>query len=263
MARRLREDLTRVTEAIETFRFHEAAEILYHLVWDDFCATYIELAKVTLQNGTKAQKAAILYFLDILLRALHPFVPFLTEEIHEAVMLGRLKASEPELLAARSWPSEDAILALDGGTPELVPLLQEVLSNLRRLKKDNGIDDAKRVAAFCTAKTLEPFGDALKSLARLESLTFSEGDLSGPTRAVAVVTGGTVALEMAGVKDLVAEKAKLEKERDKLAKELEGLRSRLSNESFLAKAPAEAVETQRAQAVEKETRLAQVVALLG
>ncbi|MFZ1612844.1 MAG: valine--tRNA ligase [Holophaga sp.] len=263
MARRLREDLARVTEAIETFRFHEAAEILYHLVWDDFCATYIELAKVTLQNGTQAQKAAILHFLDILLRALHPFVPFLTEEIHEAVMLGRLTDGEPDLLAARSWPTEAAILTKDGGTPELVPLLQEVLSNLRRLKKDNGIDEAKRVPAFCTAKMLEPFADALKALAKLESLTFTEGDLSGPTRAVAVVTGGTAALELAGVKDPAAEKAKLEKERDKLTKELEGLRSRLSNESFLAKAPAEAVETQRAQAAEKEARLAQVTALLG
>jgi valyl-tRNA synthetase len=263
MARRLREDLTRVTEAIETFRFHEAAEILYHLVWDDFCATYIELAKVTLQNGTKAQKATILHFLDILLRALHPFVPFLTEEIHEAVMLGRLAEGDPELLAARSWPAEHPLLAVEGGTPDLVPLLQEVLSNLRRLKKDNGIDEAKRVAAFCTVKDLELFGEALKSLARLESLTFTEGDLSGPTRAVAVVTGGTAALELAGVKDLAAEKAKLEKERDKLQKELDGLRGRLSNEGFLAKAPAEAVEAQRAQAAEKEVRLAQVLALLG
>jgi len=263
MARRLKEDLTRVTEAIETFRFHEAAEILYHLVWDDFCATYIELAKVTLQNGTPAQKAAILHFLDILLRALHPFVPFLTEEIHEAVLLGRLPEGEPELLAARSWPLDHPMLAREGGSPELVPLLQEVLSNLRRLKKDNGIDDAKRVIAFCTVKELAPFGEALKSLARLESLTFTDGDLSGPTRAVAVVTGGTTALELAGVKDLAAEKAKLEKERDKLEKELEGLRSRLNNEGFLAKAPAEAVEAQRTQAAEKEARLAQVLTLLG
>jgi len=119
------------------------------------------------------------------------------------------------------------------------------------------------VPAFSTAKRLKPSANSRKALANLESLTLTEGDLSGPTRAVAVVTGGTAALELAGVKDPAAEKAKLEKERDKLTKELEGLRSRLSNESFLAKAPAEAVETQRAQATEKEARLAQVTALLG
>ena len=100
MIRRLREDLQRVTEALEAFRFHEAAEVLYHLVWDDFCATYIELAKVNLQKGTQAQKAAILHFLDILLRALHPLVPFVTEEIHEAVMDGRLPDGRTQL----SWP---------------------------------------------------------------------------------------------------------------------------------------------------------------
>jgi valyl-tRNA synthetase len=103
----------------------------------------------------------------------------------------------------------------------------------------------------------------MKSLARLESLTFAEGELAGPTRSVAVITGGTVALELAGLKDPAAERAKLEKERDKLQKELEGLRSRLSNEGFLAKAPAEAVATQRLQAAEKEARLAQVLALLA
>ncbi|MCE1227872.1 MAG: valine--tRNA ligase [Firmicutes bacterium] len=263
MASRLREDLTRVTEALETFRFHEAAEILYHLVWDDFCATYIELAKLTLQSGTPAQKAAILHFLDILLRALHPFVPFLTEEIHEAVMVERLPEGEPKLLAARSWPMADPLLQRTGGHPDLVPMLQEALTALRRLKKENGVDDAKRVPAHCTVKVLEPFADALKSLARLESLTFSEGGIEGPTRALAVVTGGAVALELAGLKDPAAERAKLEKERDKLQKELEGLRSRLSNEGFLAKAPAEAVATQRQQAAEKEARLQQVLVLLG
>ncbi|HQL47149.1 MAG TPA: valine--tRNA ligase, partial [Holophaga sp.] len=263
MARRLKEDLTRVTEAIEAFRFHEAAEVLYHLVWDDFCATYIELAKVQLQTGTPRQKAAILHFLDILLRSLHPFVPFLTEEIHEAVMAGRLAQGEPELLAARSWPLDHPMLKAEGGDTTLVPLLQEALSTFRRLKKDNGVDEGKRVPAFCSLSALSVFAETLKSLAKLESLTFTEADLAGPTRAVAVVASGAVALELAGLKDPAAERAKLEKERDKLHKELEGLRSRLSNESFLAKAPAEAVETQRQQAAEKEARLAKVLELLG
>ncbi len=263
MARRLKETLARVTEAIEAFRFHEAAELLYHLVWDDFCATYIELAKSSLQSGSPAQKAAILHFLDILLRALHPFVPFLTEEIHEAVMQGRLPAGEPELLAARSWPLQHPLLAREGGNPALVPQLQEALSAFRRLKKDNGVDEGKRVPAFCALPGLAIFEEALKSLAKLETIAFTDAELAGPTRAVAVVGSGAVALELAGLKDPAAERAKLEKERDKLVKELEGLRARLSNESFLAKAPADAVETQRRQAAEKEARLAKVQELLG
>jgi valyl-tRNA synthetase len=246
----MRDTLTAVTKALEEFRFHEASDLLYHLVWDDFCATYIELAKVQLVSGTKGQKAAILHFLDILLRALHPFVPFLTEEIHEAVIAERLPSSEPALLALRSWPMDEQIF-------------QEVLSAFLRLKADQGVDPAKRVPAFCSITELEPFTEALKSIARLESVTFTKDELATPTRTVAVVAGGAVALELADLKDPVAEKAKLEKERAKLEKELEPLRARLADDSFVTKAPEAAVAKLRNQAVEREQRLLQVLALLG
>jgi valyl-tRNA synthetase len=263
MIGRLREELAAITEALEAFRFHDAADRLYHLVYDDFCATYIELAKVQLQSGTKAQKAAILHFLDLLLRALHPFVPFVTEEIHEAVMAERLPAGEPVLLALRAWPAGEWILDAKGGDPALIPRFQEVLSACLRLKAEHGVDPAKRVAAFCSLLELEPFAEALKAIARLESVTFTSTDLASPTRAVAVVAGGAVALELAGLKDPAAEKAKLEKELAKLEKELEPLRARLADDSFVTKAPEAAVAKLRGQAEEREQRLAQVKALLG
>ena len=262
MIGRMRDSLSAVTKALEEFRFHEASDLLYHLVWDDFCASYIELAKVQLLSGTPGQKAAILRFLDILLRALHPFVPFLTEEIHEAVIAPRLPNSEPALLALRSWPLDEKILQVQGGDPTLIPRFQEVLSALLRLKAEQGVDPAKRVPAFCSLLELEPFTDALKSIARLESVSFSKGDLASPTRTVAVVAGGAVALELAGLKDPVAEKAKLEKELAKLEKELEPLRARLGDDSFVTKAPAAAVAKLRGQAEEREQRLLQVRALL-
>jgi len=263
MIGRMRDSLTAVTKALEEFRFHEASDLLYHLVWDDFCATYIELAKVQLVSGTAGQKAAILHFLDILLRALHPFVPFLTEEIHEAMMDGRLRAGEPTLLAQRSWPMDEPLLQITGGDTTIIPRFQDILSALLRLKAEQGVDPAKRVPAFCSLLELEPFTEALKSIARLESVTFSKDDLASPTRTVAVVAGGTVALELAGLKDPVAEKAKLEKELAKLEKELEPLRARLADDSFVTKAPEAAVAKLRGQAEEREQRLIQVKALLG
>jgi valyl-tRNA synthetase len=263
LIKEMRDTLTAVTKALEEFRFHEASDLLYHLVWDDFCATYIELAKVQLLSGTPGQKAAILHFLDILLRALHPFVPFLTEEIHEAMMDGRLPAGEPALLAQRSWPMDEKLLQIQGGDDTLIPRLQEVLSALLRLKAEQGVDPAKRVPAFCSLTELEPFTEALKSIARLESVTFTKADLAAPTRAVAVLAGGAVALELAGLKDPVAEKAKLEKELAKLEKELEPLRARLADDSFVTKAPEAAVAKLRGQAEEREQRLVQVKALLG
>jgi valyl-tRNA synthetase len=262
MIKRMRDSLSAVTKALEEFRFHEASDLLYHLVWDDFCATYIELAKVQLLSGTPGQKAAILHFLDILLRALHPFVPFLTEEIHEAMMDGRLPAGEPTLLAQRVWPMDEKILQVRGGDVAIIPRFQEVLSAFLRLKAEQGVDPARRVPAFCSLLELEPFAEALKSIARLESVTFSKDDLASPTRTVAVVAGGTLALELAGLKDPVAEKAKLEKELAKLEKELEPLRARLADDSFVTKAPEAAVAKLRGQAEEREQRLAQVKALL-
>jgi valyl-tRNA synthetase len=260
---RIRESLTDATKAIDAFRFHEAAETLYHLVWDDFCSTYIELAKARLQNGTSSQKAAILHFLDILLRALHPFVPFVTEEIHEAVIAERLPKGEPVLLAERSWPLDDPLLKLEGGDRSLIPKFQEALSSILRLKAENSIDPAKRVPAFCNMPELAAFSDSFKTLAKLESITFQSGDLSSPTRAVAVIEGGVVALELAGAKDPAQERAKLEKERDKLTQDLQSLKARLNNPDFLSKAAPKAIEAQKQLAAEKEARLNAIVGVLG
>ena len=214
-------------------------------------------------NGTTAQKAAILHFLDILLRALHPMIPFVTEEIHEAVLADRLMPGESRLLAERPWPMNHSLLSEKGGDAALIPRLQDILSAFLRLKAESGVDPAKRVAAACTVMELEPFSDALKAIARLESIEFIRGDLASATRAVGFVSGGSIALELAGLKDPIAEKIKLEKERDKLLKELEPLRTRLADESFVTKAPEAAVAKLRGQAEEKEARLAKIQALVG
>jgi valyl-tRNA synthetase len=158
---------------------------------------------------------------------------------------------------------DEPLLQVQGGDATLIPRLQEVLSALLRLKAEQGVDPAKRVPAFCSLTELEPFAEALKSIARLDSVTFTKADLAAPTRAVAVLAGGAVALELAGLKDPVAEKAKLEKELAKLEKELEPLRARLADDSFVTKAPEAAVAKLRGQAEEREQRLVQVKALLG
>lgn len=262
MIGRLRKQITIVTKAIDEFRFHEAAQVLYHLVWDDFCATYIELVKTNLLQGTKEQKAAILHFLDIILRALHPIVPFVTEEIHEAVMIGRLKPGESELIAGRCWPINDPLLQIEGGDPNLIPSFQEALSVIHRLKAENNIDPGKKVAAFCTMSTLKPFTDSFKSIARLTSITFTSEDVHSNSHAVGIINGGTISIELAGVKDLAAEKNKLLEERRKLGKELESLNTRLTDELFIIKAPESVVNNMRTKANEKYSRLMQLEELL-
>jgi valyl-tRNA synthetase len=190
-------------------------------------------------------------------------IPFVTEEIHDSVLAGRLPQGEPSLLAQRAWPTDLPLLARQGGDPGLIPVFQQALSGFLRLRAECGVDAGKRLAALCTLKELAPFEEALKSLAKLESVTFAEGDLSGPTRVVAVLGSGMLALDLAGLRDPAAERAKLEKERDKLIKELEPLRARLADEGFLAKAPEAAVAKLRAQVEEKGGRLGKVESLLA
>ena len=190
-------------------------------------------------------------------------VPFVTEEIHEAVLADRLLPGESRLLAERTWPLSHPVLAMQGGNAALIPRFQDILSTFLRLKAENGVDPAKRVVAACTIMELQPFSDALKSIARLESIEFTNGDLAAPTRVVGVVSGGTIALDLAGLKNPAVEKANMEIERAKLLKELEPLRARLADESFITKAPVAAVAKLRGQADEKEARLKQVLSLLG
>jgi valyl-tRNA synthetase len=177
-------------------------------------------------------------------------------------MTGRLKAGEPVFLAARSWPLDDPLLAVTGGDPGLVPHFQEVLTAFNRLKAEHGVDPGKKIDGFCTVLALAPFAEGFKGIARLSSVTFLDGDLGTPTRAVTVVKGGAVALELAGLKDPAAEKAKLEKERDKLIQEIASLDLRLSDASFTTKAPEAAVAKMRGHAEEKRARLEQLKGLL-
>jgi valyl-tRNA synthetase len=156
----------------------------------------------------------------------------------------------------------DSLLCVKGGTPGLISHFQEVLSVIHRLKSENGVDPGKKVAAFCTATALKPFSESLKHIAKLDSITFTSEELISPSRAVALVTDGMVALELIGLKDVVGERKKLEDERSRLVKELETLNLRLRDKNFTAKAPAEAVTKVSKNVDIKRARLLQIESLL-
>ena len=260
MASRLQEVSIKVSEALAHYRFHDAADQLYHLIYDDFCGTYIELVKVQLLQGSSGQKAVILNYLDIILRLLHPMVPFLTEEIHACVIKDRLASEEPKLLAQRSWPSEHPLL--QGVHPtSRVPDFQEILSTLLRLKAEHGIDPGKRVKAYATVALVKDFEEPIKSLGKLESITFQNQIEPSNECAIAVVGHGKVAIEI-GQASFSKNPALLIKEHDKLGKEIEALSGRLANENFVAKAPAEALAKAQQDLKDKESRLEQIKDLI-
>lgn len=262
MADRLRTVMDEVHQSLDVFRFHDAADRLYHLIYDDFCGTYIELAKVNLTKGTPQQKAAILQFLDIILRLLHPMVPFLTEQIHAAIISTKLPAGEPLMLAQRSWPSQHPFLVHEGGTPGLIASFQSVLSTIMRLKADHGLDPAKKVPCWLTLRSLEPFSEALKSMGRLDAVHFVDSIDNREDLAVGLAAEGKIALGLPSIQAEGKDIDKMTKERIILEKEIASLGIRLKNQAFLDKAQPEALAKAQLDLQSKTNRLQQIIDLL-
>ncbi len=260
MASRLHEVSSKVSEALAHYRFHDAADQLYHLIYDDFCGTYIELVKVQLLQGSSEQKAVILNYLDIILRLLHPMVPFLTEEIHAWVIKGRLASSEPNLLGQRSWPSEHLLLKKSHPSSR-IPEFQEVLSAILRLKAEQGIDPGKRIKAYATLVLVKDFEEPLKSLGKLESITFENQIEFSSKLSIAIVGRGKIAIELDQA-PTQKDPALLTKEHDKLSEEINVLSKRLANKNFVSKAPAEALAKVQQDLKDKESRLDQLKDLM-
>jgi valyl-tRNA synthetase len=251
-----------VTVAIETYKFNEAAGALYRFIWNHFCDWYLELAKPVL-NGEDADakdetRATVAWVLDRTVALLHPFMPFITEALWT-----RDEAARP-VLALGEWPVlefEDQAAAAE------INWLIEVISAIRSVRSEMNVPAAATVtlsvsgAAFKTAARLQAHDIAIKRLARVEVIHLAHAPLKG---AVQIVVGeATVSMPLAGLVDLDAERARLEKERDKVAKDIARVDAKLTNAQFMAKAPEEVVEEQRERRAEAEALHAKIDAALA
>ena len=243
-----------VTEALEAYRFNDAAGALYSFVWHLFCDWYLEFSKPVLSGedgeAKEETRATVAWVLDHIVALLHPFMPFLTEELWERT------GDRPTPLALGAWPAlsfEDSIAAAD------IDWLIQAVTAIRSVRSEMNVPAGAMIelsvsgSAFKTAARLNAHDVLLRRLARIESISLAKAPLSG---AVQIVVGeATFSLPVAEFIDLAAERARLEKERDKVAKEIAKLDGKLSNEKFLAKAPEEVVAEQRVRLTEaKELR---------
>ncbi|MFS4438531.1 valine--tRNA ligase [Paracoccaceae bacterium GXU_MW_L88] len=244
-------------EALEAFRFNEAANILYTHIWNKLCDWYVELAKPLFQSGDEAviaeTRATMAWALDQCLKMLHPLMPFITEAIWEQT------GDRAAMLAQADWPEFGAELVDDAADKEMgwvINLIEQIRSVRAQMRVPAGAKiplltlelDAAGQAALDRNRPL------IERLARLESITPVE---SAPKGAVTIaVGGGSVCLPLADVIDVAAEEARLEKSVAKLDKEIKGLSSKLSNEKFLEKAPEEVVQDQRDRLAEVEEEAA-------
>lgn len=232
---------------LERFFIHEAANSLYHFFWGDFCDWYIELVKNDFAGNAdcrmRAQKVAS-YVLESSLRLLHPFIPFITEELWQKVPhQGRTIMLSPYPVAREEWK--------DPAAEQAMGRLQELISAMRTAKMENRLELRKPVSAWfhaATAEDEELIRSQLEQIRRLVYLRDVEFGTELPetvpsVRGVAALGQFSLLLE-SGI-DAEAERRRLKKERERFTGELSGLERKLANESFLLKAPPEVVHTAR------------------
>ncbi|RED12993.1 valine--tRNA ligase [Pontivivens insulae] len=233
-------------EALAAYRFNDAANGLYAHVWGTVCDWYVEFAKPLLQGDDEALKAetqaTMAWALDQCLILLHPIMPFITEELWKGI------TDRSEMLVTTDWPTYGAEL-IDAEADAEIGWIRKLIEEIRSVRAEMNVAGGAKtglVLVNADATTRQRFEDnraLVERLARVETVDYAD---AVPQGAVTLsIEGATICLPLAGHVDVAAEGKRLEKALAKLEKEVKGLTSKLGNEKFLAKAPAEVIEEQR------------------
>jgi valyl-tRNA synthetase len=249
-----------IAAGIEGFRYNEAADAAYRFVWGVFCDWYLELAKPVLQgeggDAAKAEtQATTAFVIDQIALMLHPFMPFITEELW--AITGANGPAREGLLCHAAWPELSHLAAPEAEAE--IGLIVDLISEVRSLRVETNVPGAEKIelalveASPATQAAVTNWADPIRKIARVETIRFV--DAAPPQSAIVVVRGVTVALPLGGLIDIPAEKARLAKESDKLKGELAGIARKLGNADFVARAPEEVVEENRERLEAGEARL--------
>lgn len=227
---RLNETVTQADALFEAFEFSRSCEMIYHFAWDDLCDWYLELSKEAFATSeAKDSKRVLGFVLDQLLRLMHPVMPFITEELWVALTGG-------ESLVVAQWPAAHPEHS-DAQGEKLILQVQEIVTEVRRFRSDQGIKTSQRIPArFVASATIEPYESAMRFVLKLDS------EPAGFTPNATVEIGKIkVELDISGTVDLVAERARLTKDLATAQKDLATAQVKLTNENFMAKAPDDVV----------------------
>ena len=258
-----------VSDGLDTYRFNEAAGAAYRFVWNVFCDWHLEFAKPLLSGDDESAKAetraTTAHVLDIAIKLLHPFMPFVTEELWAQTAGEGGRSSQ---LIVADWPRPDGLVDADAQAE--MNWLVDLITDIRRLRSESNIPAGAKLNAViigaspATRDRLGRNGDLLRRLARLETVTLGDAVPDGSLQTV--LGEATIALPLEGVIDTGAEKDRLTKEIAKLDDEISRLDKKLGNERFVANAPADVVEGERAKRADYEAqkdKLAEALARLG
>lgn len=291
---RLNRTAKAVNYALQTYQFHEAVQLLYHFFWDDFCDWYIELVKdeitagsgyagaddgdspgvkpeaVEVSKETAASRTRILTVLEQALRMLHPFMPFLTEELWQKLpgvsngMHNVAYATAERTIMLADYPSGDEALIDEKAENEMSAVI-ELISKVRNIRSEMNIKPSEKVPVHVAGSDslrsiLAENESKILKLARADRMVLAETLEVPKASARAVLTGAAeIAIPLEGLIDFAKERERLENQIAKLDVELQRLNGQLSNANFVERAPAEKVDELRV----RQTEIIQQTATLG
>ena len=256
-----------VTDALTEYRFHDGAQELYRFFWNDFCDWYVEIAKRRLgpdadPREREQARATIVRVLSASLRLLHPFLPFLTEELWQ-----HLPGAEGMIMTS-PWPEADDF-ARDEAAEEDFERLRETVSAVRNIRSEMNVAPTTEIPVLVRAddanleRVLGATRELAGALARISDLEVGSAVEKPPASASAVLRGGTLFLPLEGIIDLEVERRRLAKENDRLTNLVAGTEKKLANENFVQRAKPEVVDREREKLESLRADLAKVTAALA
>jgi valyl-tRNA synthetase len=261
------ETVRKVNAFFKRYRLNEATSLIYEFFWHEFCDWYIEISKVKLYSEDEKEKrhaaAMLIHLLEGCMRLLHPFMPFITEEVWQRLPVRKERKS----IMIAPYPAHDPKRVFRGGREKIV-ILKEITYCIRNIRGEMNVPQEMKARALVrtkdrkVTKVIEEFRDAILLLSRLESVEHGEGIQKPEASASAVGKGFEVYVPLKGLIDIEKEKTRLNKELAKLGQDIALTEKRLENSDFVARAPAEVVESQRARLADYESAVARIAGIL-
>ncbi len=260
---RLNQVTSTTSHAIDNYRFDLAAQALYEFTWNEYCDWYLELAKISLQSDDEAlqrgTRKTLLTVFETLLRLAHPLMPFITEEIWQRV--APLAGIHADTIMLQPYPIADEALISDNAVIEINWVMSFILG-VRRIRGEMNIAPGKPLPVLLQngsvndQEFLTTNSVYLHKIGRLESITWLANEQSTPESAIALIGEMKILIPMAGLIDKDAELARLRKEIQKINNDLPRIKDKLTNPTFIDKAPPAVIDKEK-------TKLAELCSLLG
>jgi valyl-tRNA synthetase len=262
---RLHKVIGEVNRGLEEFRVGEVTQQLYHFFWDELCSWYIELQKSVFFSDDSEKRGAaqqvLRHTLDVSLRLLHPLMPFVTEVLWQQLPK---PATAPASIMIAPFPT-DADGVADADAIREATILMDVVTQVRAIRAEYNVAPSKPISLElltddkAVKSILETDADMLKSLARVERFEVKNADADIPKgSATAMAAGAQLLIPLKEIIDMDAERARLNREKGKLEKEIERTTKKLANEKFVANAPADVIEKERNKEADNRQQLNQI-----